>query len=975
MTEERWQQIQEVFQGAIERGREERSAFLEVTCGNDEDLRKEVEALIRCDDRECLMIDTPALEVAACLLTQSEPELAAGHQISHFKVQEILGAGGMGEVYLAKDLKLGRNIALKLLPADLGTSQEQVCRFEMEARAASALNHPNIITIHEIGQYEGRHFIATEFIEGETLRKVIRHAKPHLLEVLDIAVQVANALHAAHSAGIVHLDIKPENIMLRPDGYVKVLDFGLAKLSDPPLLTAGEVNPQTALIMGTINYMSPEQVQGLGLDRRSDIFSLGVVIYEMVTGCLPFAGESPRDVVAAILGNEPPLPTAFSLELPGELQHIINRALCKDRENRYQTAKELADDLNDLVMELAPNIKARRSSPSTPATQIPIADGGIGTARITGRTVASPTAESGTRTSTFSDPFFTPVRSYKVFVILLLTAVTTVGLAYLFHKPAPAVPFQNIKLEKMTTTGKAWGAAISPDGGLVAYSQNGSIRVRDVATSTERTIGAADSYSGLTFSPDGNYLYYTAKGDAEESLYRVAVSGGDAEKIKSGVNSRVSFSPDGKRFAFIRRVSPKEKAVVISGQGDEPEQTLASGDGRNFLDVAWSPDGKTIVCSLFRGKDCEKAWKVTEIDVKDGTERVISDQQWVMLGELAWLHDGSGLLLSAHASDDLGSQIWHLSYPGGQAHKVTADFGGYNSLGLARNSLSLVSTRREARVAIWKVAVGNAAAAQEIASSTGKSEGWNGLSWTPANKIVYAAYNNAKQDIWEMDPDGSNQRQLTFGSDEAQFGVSVSPDGRYIVYVADRNCSPDIWRVNSDGSNPVQLTSGGGFNPFFYPDGQWVYYSKPISNDDMGIWKVPVDGGSPEQFSSLKNILRVSPDGKRLACLLPLGKPVVKSVAILSVEDNRQIQVLDLPGTSLPRRMQWSADGQALTYINTVNGVSNIWSQPLAGGAPVQLTDFKSETISNFAWSPDGSQLVCVRGVFSTDIVLLSNSK
>lgn len=368
MTPERYRQISDIYNVAVELEPREREAFLAQACDGDEELRDEILSLIQADNDSENFISSPALEVAAELLAQDNKQEIVGKQISHFKILSLLGAGGMGEVYLAQDTKLGRKVALKLLPAMFTQKRDLVKRFRREARAASALNHPNIITIHEIGELNDIQFIATEYIKGETLRVRLMREPLSLFEVVDIAIQITGALVAAHHEGIVHRDIKPENIMLRPDGYVKVLDFGLAKLteantvSDNARRTSGLNTTESGLVLGTVAYMSPEQVRGLPVDTRTDIFSLGVVLYEMTIGRSPFKSTTPSDVIAAILKIEPPLVTDYPSDYPTELANIIRKALSKERDDRYQTAKELFDDLKSLRrdLEFAGNVEIKR---------------------------------------------------------------------------------------------------------------------------------------------------------------------------------------------------------------------------------------------------------------------------------------------------------------------------------------------------------------------------------------------------------------------------------------------------------------------------------------------------------------------------------------------------------------------------------------------------------------------------------------
>src|SRR5437016_1366587 len=342
MTPERWQQIKETFQAVLDRAPEERAAFVASACAGDESLRREVESLLAAHEKDGSFIDSPAYEVAAELIMDDKAELKPGQKIGSYEIVSFITRGGMGEVYLAQDRRLSRKVALKVLPVSFTKDDDRLRRFEQEARAASALNHPNIITIYEILQANSTHVIATEFVEGETLRRRLSHTALSLNQSLQIAIQIADALAAAHQAGIVHRDIKPENIMLRPDGYVKVLDFGLAKLAEQtPSDVAAEaptkqVRTGSGMVLGTAGYMSPEQARGRVVDARSDVFSLGAVIYEMVTQRKPFDGETPSDILAAILNTAPPPISHFTPDTPPDLTPIVPKTLRKDRVPRDQ---------------------------------------------------------------------------------------------------------------------------------------------------------------------------------------------------------------------------------------------------------------------------------------------------------------------------------------------------------------------------------------------------------------------------------------------------------------------------------------------------------------------------------------------------------------------------------------------------------------------------------------------------------------
>src|SRR5437016_300884 len=407
MTPERWKQIDQLFHAALQREPGQRSAFIAESCAGDETLQKEIEDLLASHEESDSFIETPASDVAAELLAEGQAGLVVGQAIGPYTVLDLIGAGGMGQVYLGTDTRLGQRVALKILPKQFTINPERVRRFEQEARAASALNHPNIVTIHEIGRFNSTQFIVTEFVDGQTLRTLMNEKPLTLKEALNVAIQIAGALAAAHAAGIVHRDIKPENIMLRADGYVKILDFGLAKLTELPT-TDSELEKSTllqsnpGLVMGTVQYMSPEQARGKKVDARTDIWSLGIVLYELVSGRVPFTGETPSHVMVSLMENELP-PLTSHTELPAELERIVTKTLAKNKRERYQTAKELAHDLKNLKQELQIEARLKRTPEADAASkerttssdaQKPVGSARPAAARTVNMGVAHPTSSA-----------------------------------------------------------------------------------------------------------------------------------------------------------------------------------------------------------------------------------------------------------------------------------------------------------------------------------------------------------------------------------------------------------------------------------------------------------------------------------------------------------------------------------------------------------------------------------------------------
>jgi serine/threonine-protein kinase len=444
MTPERWQRAKELFDSALELKAEERRVFLEQECAGDDELRREVESLLESDDDTDSFMESPAVEDAADSLAGDEQKLEAGQKIGRYEIVSLAGEGGMGEVYLAHDSRLGRKVALKLLPSYLSNDKGRLRRFEQEARSASALSHPNVCMIHEVGEMadESRPYIAMEYVEGITLRQRLQQSEIKLSESLDIAIQVASALVAAHEAGITHRDIKPENIMIRRDGYVKVLDFGLAKLAEQQRQTSriitnvvskSGVKTEPGVVLGTPQYMSPEQARGQAVDARTDIWALGAVIYEMVAGRPAFEGETIGDIIAGVLEREPVPLARYAPKLPENVEWIVSKALRKDKEERYQTSKELLTDLRSVKQRLEFETELERSSPPNKASGAIMAT--LSNAQ-TLRYSAAPTSEvGGSRWTSSAEYIVGGIKQHKLGTGLGLTVLlaAVIGLSYFFY--------------------------------------------------------------------------------------------------------------------------------------------------------------------------------------------------------------------------------------------------------------------------------------------------------------------------------------------------------------------------------------------------------------------------------------------------------------------------------------------------------------------------------------------------------------
>jgi Tol biopolymer transport system component len=626
-----WQQIEKIYHEALELAPDKRAVFLAAACAADDELRREVEALLCCDARAENFIERPALIAAAKLLdaetlSRTLPRLEAGAQLGVYRLPGPLGKGGMGEVHLAEDTRLNRKVAIKLLPAEFTTDAERVRRFEQEAHAASALNHPNILTIHEFGEIESTRYMVSEYVEGETLRQ--RLASGHVApgEAIRLALQIAEALAVAHEAGIVHRDIKPENVMVRRDGYVKVLDFGLAKLSRRPALMESQAatleRNRTApgVVMGTISYMSPEQARGEEVDGRSDIFSFGVVLYEMFSGCHPFARDSQAETISAILTCEPP-PDELSGAHAEACQAIVRKCLAKDRGARYQTAKELLPDLQTLQGKFA--------APTQPP------------------------AEAGS----------TIKQRWALAVVVVGLLVLAAALLWLSQQRGAVVEKVEIsKTEQITTwTGLDNYPALAPDGNSIAYSSdhNGSfeIYVKPLTAGGREIQLTTDGQQNFqpAFSRDGKFIAFYSKNRG--GIWTVPASGGKVKQLSS-FGSRPAWSPDGSLLAFqsasltdlgalaVPGQPPSTIWVVPSNGSAEPRQITQVGNPPGGHGVpTWSPDGKRIVlCAADFGNS--SIWSVTDKggDAKQITKvSVVFDPVYAPDGESLYYGTFSGL--------------------------------------------------------------------------------------------------------------------------------------------------------------------------------------------------------------------------------------------------------------------------------------------------------------------------------------------
>src|SRR5215475_11618235 len=751
MEHDRWEQIERLYHAALERGPDAREAFIDEACAGDEALRREVAGLLACDVPSDSFIRSPAIEIAARALA-AEPlieasnkpmeSLIAGSQIGPYQMLEPLGRGGMGEVHLALDRRLGRKVAIKLLPAEFTADEGRVRRFAQEARAASALNHPNIITIHEIGETATENaslrYIVTEYVEGETLRQRMERAPQQRIEppeAIDIALQIAAALSAAHEAGITHRDIKPENVMVRRDGIVKVLDFGLAKLTEPASPVIDSQAPtlvrnitEDGIVMGTPQYMSPEQARGEKADARTDIFSLGVTLYEMLAGRSPFGGTTPSEVIASILRDTPTPLAELAPDAPRELERIVGMALRKEREERYQTARELFSDLKDIKQELEIRAKLERPVSSEPVSAI---------------------------------------RRAKAPVLLLLGALLIfgAGLGYILFSPSafPNVsgytPVTNNGRPKVGSNIFAMQLQLVTDGSRLYFSEFAG--GRNVLSQVSATGGEAvviqtpfPNVYALDISPNHSEILVSIRTayELECPLWILPVLGGSPRRLGEVVAHSAAWSPNGSQVVFANGFD----LYLVRKDSAEPRKLVTVGGIP--ISLRWSPDGSRLRFTVHRGPTMSSLWECAA----DGSNLHPLLPGWnnppaECCGN--WTPDGKYYVFQA--TRNRSTQIWALREPGGLFSRVSHD---------------------PAQLTFGPMSFG-----YPVPSADGSK--------------IFAVGGNLRGELVRFD--SKAQQFVPYFSDLSAEHLDFSKDGEWVAYVT--YPEGDLWRSRVDGTERRQL--------------------------------------------------------------------------------------------------------------------------------------------------------------------------
>ena len=977
MNPENSAEIELLLKAALERQSEEREAFLRQACGDNETLRARVAILIAAKEHGDRFDNSggyyqvgpegaPSGTGRVEPLMEGSDQSLAGRAVGQYRVIREIGKGGMGVVYLARD-RLGSHVALKFLPAEFVKDENRLRRFKQEARAARAVTHPNIVSIYETGQEGDHHYIVTEFIEGENLREHMKRAKMRIPEVITVAIEIATALEAAHARGIVHRDIKPGNVMIHPAGYVKLLDFGLAKLlkddtrepAGPDLSTVTDMNTGSWSRMGTPQYMSPEQLLGEDIDGRTDIWSLGVMMYEMLAGTRPFGRDSTSIAEGA-------------LDFPPDLQRIVMKALRKDRRERYQTAREILEDLKSLQRDADSGVTTLHLAS---VTGDDVAGAGTAGPNKAVQVERSPRFDSASvNTGPSIATFRVRTRRFRraAIVVILLSFVFAISMVIrlVLHSSHPP---RNIARAVISPDGKYTAAIILSDDGTQ------SISLDSTNTSETKTVPGAYSayrpiYRGLCFSPDSDYLYYLIEDkDKTCSSWRVSVVGVSVEPVAEKVATPVAFSPYGERMAFVRKGEHRTDLVTsdLKGAGERSVVVLAAQKQfATFTDfdnnLAWLPDGKHIACITLTEGD--SLMDVEDVDIDDGTMRKIIPRQWYTIAQIVSVPNCKVLLMTAAETFESGFELWRIDYERGEVDSLgKGGSGNPLFISVTQDGGILLTTRITTVSKIYVVPTGDAerkssqaSGAYDEAIPSTDGRGGVGIAWTPNDRLIYTAATEGNTDIWSMDINGEHRKRLT-DEPAPDAHPSVSSDGK-IAFTSERDGRNQVWVMNGDGSR-IPLASGvNADSPQISRDGKWVVYG----NDDR-IWKVSTSTGEFEPVHLAYRKARypvVSPNGEWIACYAQNGVEVrvIAVIPFAGSDPDKDREISIRPGVNEMGGLRWHPSGEALTYIGKINGVSNIWSQSLTGSqAPLPVTDFKPGRILAFDWSYNATRLACVR--------------
>ncbi len=955
MTPEKWERISEIYHSAAELKVGQREEYLEKVCGSDETLRREVESLLQADEDAGDFIAEP--------LVGNDPPKASsepkpGDIFGHYKIERSIGSGGMGEVYLAIDSRLGRQVAIKTLPAEIADDPDHLKRFRNEALAAANINHPNAATIYSVEENGSSPFITMEYIEGQTLDQAVPIDGLPVETFVDWFAQLADALAMAHQKGVIHRDVKPGNIMVTGGKIPKILDFGLAQIdhlgvdqsdSDIHITKPGQ-------IIGTPAYMSPEQAEGKAIDHRSDIFSFGVVMYEAITGQRPFTGDSHAEIISNLLRSDPEPLDRIRPDIPETCRKIISRCIRKSKAERFQSMREVADSL----FALRSLVRSGRSFESFQKRLF--------------REAQAPSAS------------WIPL---ALFLVMLFAAAGW----YLFSDQRPReINFNEVTFKRLSQSNNVAYAAISPNGRSVAYvtyEENGDralwLRRVDETTSFRVVPPQQLNYWDCPiFSNDGEQIYFiTANRSATHgALYRISTLGGPAKKLAEKVNHLGSISPDGQRISLIRYGDPHPsrsvnttdaRLITINAVDGGEEQEHAVVEGESVMrEPKFSIDGKTIIFVKRELENGIELWSINRLDLKTGIQTLILRQR-ERIGEINPIARTSGLMMTAADPASNRRQIFHVSLTDGKVSRVTNDLNSYIGVSIDSVGKNVVTAQRAEEGRVW---VGNSNDMASMEPLTRESLAHQVVDWTPDGRIVYDAYENSRLSILIADADGKNATQLT-PSDSDNSEPKVSGDGRFIAFTSRRAGFNQIWRMNIDGSVPTLLADVPGLTqaPRFAADGKTVVF-RWFEEGSPPVAQVPIEGGQVSGIDYLSRSLiyywAMSPDGRMVAYTFSEDNSDNLKVAVGLTDPGSNKTILDI----WPSRIfKWMPDGKSLLYQEKQKGenlTAKVFEIPIERPEPKLLLSTEPENILDMSFSRDGTRVAVIRQKTTTDAVLLS---